>query len=109
MAHVADTCDHCGQTDDHPKHRYAHPGGVDTHHFDCIPHTVMADLTSVTDHQFDPDQQRFRVAARTPIPTNELDEHAAFILKVRDKAGSGVHGDELRAWIVKNGPKAQEG
>jgi hypothetical protein len=104
-----DTCMQCGQTDDHPKHHYAHPGGVDTHHFDCLPHAIIQDLTHVTDRQFRADENRFAVVGRQVIDKADLGEHKAFVLRVRDQANKGKHGDELREWIVKNGPKAQEG
>lgn len=98
-------CDQCGQVDDHPKHHYAKPDGtVESHHFDCVPHTILQDLTHVTEHQMDPDQGRFRAMSRNRIPDDELDEHKSFVLRVREQAQGGLHGDELREWIVANGP-----
>lgn len=104
-----DTCQQCGQTDDHPKHHYAQAGRpVETHHFDCLPHTIIQDITNVTDHEFDPDEGRFKAVRRTPIPDDELHDHKSFILRVRKQANGGLHGDELREWILENGPKAEE-
>lgn len=106
---VQDTCQQCGQTDDHPKHHYARAGEeVQTHHFDCIPFSVLQDVTHRTEHHFDPDERRFRVVGRTPIAADDLDEHKTTILRAREQALKGKHGDELRAWIVKNGPQATE-
>jgi hypothetical protein len=70
---------------------------------------IIQDLTHVTDRQFRADENRFAVVGRQVIDKADLGEHKAFVLRVRDQANKGKHGDELREWIVKNGPKAQEG
>jgi hypothetical protein len=106
---ATDLCVQCGQTDDHPKLHYAKAGEeTKTYHFDCLPFLVLQDVTHVTDHQFDPIEQRFRIAGRQEISRDDLHPHNAWILKVREQANKGKHGDELRDWITKNGPKAEE-
>jgi hypothetical protein len=36
MAHAQDTCQQCGQTDDHPKAHIAEGGEIITKHHDCL-------------------------------------------------------------------------
>lgn len=63
-------CDHCGQTDDHPKvHLYT----GETWHHDCLPHAVKLDILAGAHSQ-----------------------HPLLTARIIQAAEDGTHGDELR-------------
>lgn len=89
-ARAATTCDHCGQTDDHPKLHY----GVDTYHFDCLPQRVLRDLTTVG--TFDNGQYVEESDADLPAAAQAAADR---VLAIREAAQGGTHGDDLVAHI----------
>jgi hypothetical protein len=100
MAEFESTCGACGQTDDHPKHQIAvgadrerrtfheHDfgrNGCIHYHFDC-PSEWHDAVTNPDPHEDGTVNDTRQLAA---------DTHRAII----EKAQSGVHGDDLRAFI----------
>lgn len=96
-------CDNCGQTDDHPKMHY----GPQTFHHDCIPAYVLDDLTSESYYHSVADGGG--LIQRIQLPEEEWHPSAKLVLALRDKAMSGVRGNELLAHIQQNSPKPEEG
>jgi hypothetical protein len=93
---VAMRCDICGQTDDHPKHHYMNQ----TFHHDCTPAYVLDDMTHETFYTRDAAGNAF-VTSRVPIPEENWHPGTKMYFKIREKALSGTHGNELLAHIER--------
>jgi hypothetical protein len=85
------TCDGCGQADDHPNVHY----GIETYHHDCLPHRIYRDLTTVGTYVNG-------VYVETPeVPMSE--EAAATVARlvdIVDACKGGLRGDDLLAFIT---------
>lgn len=82
-ARVETPCDHCGQTDDHPKIHY----GVETYHHDCMPMRVVQELEAA--------------AAIEDEDYADLAENSKRALEFRQTAMKGTRGPKLLAHIRK--------
>lgn len=128
MAEPVTKCGACEQTDDHPKHQimvgfnnehtsgkifhdhdfgpvlpdgsHGRPEGQIYYHFDCPSewHDLRTKLATVPFASPDPEERPWLAWEESSAAEHRAvaDEHTA----IMERARSGVHGDELRQWIL---------
>jgi hypothetical protein len=114
-------CGACGQSDDHPKHMIL--VGFNNEHTDGMFHAHDHDRDGVIEYHFDCPtpwhdlHSKLATVAFTDAVSGDWTEesaaqhrataevHAAIVAKAKE----GVHGDELRQWIVNLNPRGGAG